>query len=189
MGALRIIAGSVRGRRIAGPRGEGLRPTSDRVRQVVFDVLGQTLPGGEVLDLYAGTGALGLEALSRGAAHARLVDRATTSLALCRQNAEALGFADLVDVVRADLPAGLARMGGPTADWLFADPPYADAEAARDLLRVLAASCILSHGGVAVIEHTRRNPLDDRIEGAHALTRTDQRRFGETLVSFYRTGG
>ncbi|HUB07965.1 MAG TPA: 16S rRNA (guanine(966)-N(2))-methyltransferase RsmD [Myxococcales bacterium] len=185
MGSLRIIGGSARGRRLAGPKGEGLRPTSDRVRQVIFDVLGQRFDGGEVLDLYAGTGALGLEAISRGATRARLVDRSPEALALCQANAAALGFQDRVATSKRSLPGDLVGLVGPV-DLLFADPPYGEADACPEVLRWLAASGMLSPGGVAVLEHDRRISLSPRIEGVHPLVRSDERSFGDTRVSFYR---
>ncbi len=157
------------------------------MRQAIFDVLGQRFPGGEVLDLYAGTGALGLEALSRGAARARLVDRSAESLDLCRRNAQALGLAERVEVLRRDLPAGVEGLAPRAADWLFADPPYG--EDVAKLLRVVAASGILAPGGVAIVEHERRSLPGDRYDAPCPLEKIDERRFGDTLVSFYRTGG
>ncbi|MHB8419449.1 MAG: 16S rRNA (guanine(966)-N(2))-methyltransferase RsmD [Myxococcales bacterium] len=188
MGSLRIIGGSARGRRLLGPKGASIRPTSDRVRQVIFDVLGPRIGGAEVLDLYAGTGALALEALSRGARRARLVDRAAEALELCRRNASALGFEAGATVVRAILPAGLAGLAGPV-DFVFADPPYAEEGAGADVLRWLAASGILSPGGMAILEHSRHTPVPEVASGAHPLRRADERRFGETYVSFYSPAG
>jgi 16S rRNA (guanine(966)-N(2))-methyltransferase RsmD len=165
-----------------------LRPTADRVRQVLFDILGQTFAGGAVLDLYAGTGALALEALSRGSDRAWLVDRSPQALELCRQNAVALGFDDRVVTLKRELPAGLAglvsQLGGPV-DLLFADPPYDDASGCTEVLRWLAASGILARGGVAVFEHDRRISLDTTIAGPHPLLQTDRRRFGDTALSLY----
>ena len=183
--SLRIIGGTARGRRIQGPREPGLRPTADRVRQVIFDVLGQSFDGGEVLDLYAGTGALALEALSRGASQARLVDHSPEALELSQQNATTLGFRDRVFTSRRELPAGLAKLDLRPVDLLFADPPYDAATACNEVLHWLAASGILSPGGVAILEHSRRIALDTRIAGSHPLQQTDRRLFGDTEVSFY----
>src|SRR5688572_2885467 len=98
---MRIVAGTAKGRALAGPKATSrhIRPTADRVRETLFNILGQWLDGQCVLDLYAGTGALGLEALSRGAARAALVDSDREALALCRQNTEHLGFSDRVDIL------------------------------------------------------------------------------------------
>src|SRR5689334_4596427 len=96
---MRIVAGSARGRALKGPRSAAIRPTADRVRESIFNILGQWLDGQRVLDLYAGTGALGLEAVSRGAARAVLVDSGKEAVSLCRQNAKDLGFGGQVTVV------------------------------------------------------------------------------------------
>jgi 16S rRNA (guanine(966)-N(2))-methyltransferase RsmD len=183
--SLRIIGGTARGRRIQGPREPGLRPTADRVRQVIFDILGQRFDGGEVLDLYAGTGALALEALSRGATRARLVDRSPEALDLSQENATTLGFGDRVFTSKRELPAGLAKLDLRPVDLLFADPPYDAQTACNEVLHWLAASGILSPGGVAVLEHSRRVTLDAKIAGPHPLQQADQRLFGDTAVSFY----
>ena len=185
MAWLRIIGGTARGRRIQGPRQPGLRPTADRVRQVIFDILGQRFEGGEVLDLYAGTGALALEALSRGATRARLVDSSPEALELCLENATTLGFTDRAFTLRHRLPAGLGQLDLRPVDLLFADPPYDAPTACNEVLHWLAASGILSPGGVAILEHSRRISLDTQIAGPHPLQQSDQRLFGDTEVSFY----
>lgn len=185
MGSLRIIAGTAKGRRLQGPRHPGLRPTADRVRQTIFDVLGQRFDGGEVLDLYAGTGAMALEALSRGASRARLIDRSPEALDLCRQNATELGFSDRTLTLKLALPAGLGKLELRPVDLLFADPPYDATTACTEVLHWLAASGILSPGGVAILEHSRRISLDTQIAGPHPLQQSDQRLFGDTEVSFY----
>jgi 16S rRNA (guanine(966)-N(2))-methyltransferase RsmD len=174
----RIIAGVARGRRLAAPRGTATRPTSDKVRGAVFNVIGQFFEGGEVLDLYAGTGALALEALSRGCARATCVeaDRATAELA--RANAEACGFADRVEVVRGRVAEVLPRLAASRFALAFVDPPYEEGpEAALALLgRVLAP------GARVVAEHDARRPPAERF-GALALS--DRRRYGGTGISIY----
>lgn len=178
---MRIIGGSARGRVLRAPRGEGTRPTRDRVRQSVFDVLGQRTDGLAVLDLFAGSGALGLEALSRGAARAVFVERAPAALEVLRRNVATLGFEDRATIRRADAlaPGGLP---GPF-DLVFADPPYALGAGA--VLEALAAAPggLLAPGARVVLEHGRRETLPDR---AGRLVREDARRYGETVVSFFR---
>ncbi len=187
---MRIVGGSARGRRLFGPSGAAMRPTADRVRQALFDVLGQRLDGGRVLDLYAGTGALGIEALSRGASAARLVDRAPRALDLCRANAEAIGFSDRVLVERLDLPRELGRMAhvpgfGPPFELAFADPPYAAGGELPAVIEWLASGA-LAPGGLALVEHDRRLELPRVSVGSRRLRQVDVRRFGDTLVTFYR---
>ena len=106
---MRIIAGTARGRRLKGPKGPGLRPTSDQVREALFNILGPRVHGARVLDLCAGTGALSFEALSRGALHATLVDKGREALSLCRDNADLLGCRDRVDILPFSVDARLSQ--------------------------------------------------------------------------------
>src|SRR5438132_1215848 len=123
---MRIVAGSARGRPLKGPKSaEVIRPTADRVRETLFNVLGQWLEGQSVLDLYAGTGALALEALSRGAAKAVLVDRDREAQALIRANAESLGFEGRVELLAMPVERAFAALAGRRFELVFADPPYA----------------------------------------------------------------
>jgi 16S rRNA (guanine966-N2)-methyltransferase len=181
---VRIGAGSARGRTLAGPKdARRIRPTADRVRQTVFNVLGQFFEGESVLDLYAGTGAFGLEALSRGAGFATLVDQDREALELCRANAASLGFEPRVRIIGSPVGEALAQLGreGVRFQLVFADPPYA-AEVAGPLLDQLSAARILDERGTFLVEHDKRedSPLQQG-----GLTRFDQRRFGDTVVSFY----
>jgi 16S rRNA (guanine(966)-N(2))-methyltransferase RsmD len=162
-----------------------IRPTADRVRQTLFDVLGQWCDGLTVLDLFAGTGALALEALSRGAARAVLVDSGKEALALCRANVAALGFEPQVEVLAMTASSALRLLGRRQApfDLIFADPPYA-LQAGTSVLEGVVAGGLLSPGGRVVIEHAG----DEAIVPALALL--DQRRFGDTVTSIYgRTEG
>ncbi len=178
---MRIVGGTLGGRVIRAPAGAATRPTSEKVRQAIFNIL-PDLEGGHVLDLFAGSGALGLEALSRGAAHVTFVDAAKPALAAVRANLDALGVADRATVIAGDAVAAAARQV-PGEPWrvVFVDPPY------RSDLAVRATGAIplahLAPGAVIVIEHDRRNPPPDALG---SLLRTDQRRYGDTLVSFYR---
>ena len=173
----RIVAGSARGRRLEVPAGQGTRPTSEKVRGAVFNVLGQFFDGGAVLDLYAGTGALALEALSRGCQRAVCVEADRHAAEVLRRNAEKLGFAARVEVrigrvdeVAARLPAGFALA--------FVDPPYRDGPEAGLAL----AGPLLLPGGRAVAEHDAGWPPPVRI-GPLALA--DSRRYGGTGISIY----
>jgi 16S rRNA (guanine966-N2)-methyltransferase len=181
---MRIVAGSARGRTLKGPKGPGLRPTADRVRESVFNILGQFFDGLLVLDLYAGTGALALEALSRGAARAVLVDNGREALQLCRENAQELGMAERAEIVNAAVDArALARLAakGPF-HLVFAAPPYA-AQPPEKIVELVGEGKLLAQGGWLVIEHDKRVEAPGLRAG---LFREDQRRFGDTLVSFYR---
>jgi 16S rRNA (guanine(966)-N(2))-methyltransferase RsmD len=154
------------------------------VRESLFNVLGQWMDGLRVLDLYAGTGALALEALSRGAERAVMVDHDREASRLCRENAEALGFGERAEVLAVPVvrAAPLLAQRSQPFDLVFADPPYA-ARAVGDTLELVERHRLLAPGGTLVIEHDRREPAPERSAG---LIRVDQRRFGDTRVSLYR---
>jgi 16S rRNA (guanine(966)-N(2))-methyltransferase RsmD len=182
---MRIVGGTARGRALAAPRSDDvIRPTADRVRETLFNVLGQRCDGLTVLDLFAGTGALGLEAVSRGAARAVLVDRGREALQLCRANTGALGFDDRVELVAAGYEEALARLGraGRRFDLVFSDPPY-KLEAATRVLELLGQHQLVTDGGVAVLESSRAEAVPERV-GAFALI--DERAFGGTVVRIFR---
>ncbi len=174
----RIIAGTARGRRLAAPRGQGTRPTSDKVRGAVMNVLGQFFDGGAVLDLYAGTGALALEALARGCVRAGCVEADRAAAELVRRNAEACGFGDRVEVRRGRVLDELPRLPREAFALAFVDPPYE--EGPEGALALLGAA--LAPGGRAVAEHDARRPPAERY-GALALV--DRRTYGTTGISIY----
>jgi len=177
---MRIVAGRFGGRRLTAPRGQATRPTSDRVREALFSKLGP-LDDATVLDLFAGSGALALEALSRGAARATLVDTAPAAIAAIRANVEALGLEPAaVEVRRQDARAFLrsARATRQEYDLVLLDPPYRlAAELGRELSPLLAD--VLAPGGRLVSESDRRDPLD------LDLPLTDERRYGDTLIRIH----
>lgn len=176
---MRIVAGSARGRRLAAPRGLGTRPTGDKVRAAVMNLLGQFFHGGRVLDLYAGSGAMALEALSRGCQRATCVEGDRAAAEALARNAAACGFADRVEIRREPVEEALRRLPSGTFDLAFLDPPYAEGPD-----RALAAlGPLLAPGATAVAEHDRRRPPADR-HGRLALA--DRRAYGGTGISIYR---
>jgi 16S rRNA (guanine966-N2)-methyltransferase len=174
----RIIAGVARGRRLEAPRGTATRPTSDKVRGAVMNVLGQWFDGGDVLDLYAGTGALALEALSRGAARAVCVEADREAAEVVRRNAEACGFEGRVEVIRGRVPEALGRLAPGRFALAFVDPPYAEGPGPA----LAALPALLAPGGRAVAEHDAKAPPDERYG---ALVLADRRRYGGTGISIY----
>lgn len=186
---MRIIGGAVGGRRIRAPHGSGTRPTSDKVRGALFNILGPPDENARVLDLFAGAGALGLEALSRGAAHATFVDKDGGAVRCVEENAGALGFGERVRVQRGEAQTVLGRLerAGERFTWVFIDPPYATDEAVR-ALTVLGKppAPLLADDAVVVVEHDRRRAPDDAYG---ALARADRRRYGDTEISFFRRQG
>jgi 16S rRNA (guanine966-N2)-methyltransferase len=178
-GRVRVIAGSLGGRRLAVPRGQATRPTADRVREALFSILAGRVQGARVLDLFAGSGALGIEAVSRGAAEATFVDSSPAAIRALKANLEALGLQ--AEVQRRDAGAFLraARETGRQYDLVFLDPPYRHAGAlGRDLAETVAA--VLAPGGIAVSESDRRQPLD-----LSPLPLNDERRYGDTLIRIH----
>lgn len=169
---MRIIAGRWRGHAIKAPRGRNVRPTTDRVREAWMGSLMPRLPGAVVLDLFAGSGALGLEALSRGAEHVVFVERAKGALDALEANVAALGAREEVRIVRADALKALDRLESEHFDLAVADPPYGEGWEVRLLERFLARPFAREFW----VEHRSRDPVpeDPRIE---------QRRYGDTTLT------
>lgn len=176
---MRIIAGAHRGRRLATPDWPGLRPTSDRLRETLFNVLAPEVKGSRVLDVYAGTGAVGLEAHSRGAAAVTFIERDRRAVALLRRNAAQCDADACAIVAREAVEALRMALPGPF-DIVFLDPPYADPS--RDAALPLAASHVAA-GGVLVLEHATREAAPTT---AGPLVRTRTLRQGDSSLTFYR---
>lgn len=185
---MRIIAGQAKGRKLKAPRGLITRPTSERVREAVFDILEARFGVAErVLDLYAGTGAFALEALSRGARHATLIEEDHTAVELIRENAARLDLT-AAEVVCAPVVRWLKRGGSGVGRFgcIFLDPPYRSHETGEldKALGLLGAAELLADGGVLLAEHDWRHPPD---EGYGRLKLVQRRRYGQTAVSIYQS--
>jgi 16S rRNA (guanine966-N2)-methyltransferase len=180
---MRIISGEARGRHLRAPRGAATRPTADRVREALFNILGDAT-GLAVLDLFAGTGALGLEALSRGAARAVLVDDADGAVRVIQANVATLGYGDRARVLRFDVRRALRLLEkqGARFDLVFVDPPY-QGTAAAATLAALGGGSLLAPGALVVVEHDTRN---QPAEQHGPLRLTGRRKYGQTEVSFYQ---
>ena len=182
---MRIIGGHLGGRRLKAPPGAVTRPTADRVREAVFNILGPPPPNTCVLDAFAGAGAMGLEALSRGATEAWLIDSAPAALRCLRSNVAALDMAGACRISQGDALRLLRRWsdaGAARFRWLFVDPPYRTDLAARTL-ELLGRGTLVEPDARVVVEHDRRNQ-PDREYGS--LIRMDHRRYGDTELSLYR---
>jgi 16S rRNA (guanine966-N2)-methyltransferase len=177
---VRVVAGELKGQRLVAPRGWKVRPTSERVREAVFSALGDRVEGATVLDLYCGTGALAIEALSRGADHAVLVDRDTRP---ALGNVERLGLGERAELIRADAGAWLAEAAGRADrrrfDLVFVDAPYKLADLVAEQLDTHLPG-VLAVDGRAVVESGARRPL-----AIASLERLRQRRYGAADVSIY----
>lgn len=178
---LRLIAGTHKGRRLASPSWEGVRPTSDRLRETIFDVLGPAVEGTRVLDVCAGTGALALEALSRGAVEATCVDSDARAVALIAANAAACALDNRCIIVRGRVPEVL-RSGDVRGPFqlVLLDPPY-DAPWIDDA--VAAVASLTAPGGRVVLEHAWRRPAAD----VAGLVRETTRRAGDSALTTYRS--
>ncbi|MCK6530422.1 16S rRNA (guanine(966)-N(2))-methyltransferase RsmD [Myxococcota bacterium] len=180
---LRIHGHAFGKRKLVGPAGPDRRPTRSRVRKSIFDILGQRLDGLRVLDLFAGLGAFGIEAVGRGGMEAVFVEKDRTAARALTDNARALLPPGSWRVVQDDVAAALRDLGrrGARFDLVFADPPY-DAGLAPRVPGWLAGGEVLSPGARLVVEHSAREDLP---EGEGALVRVDERRYGGTRVTFY----
>jgi 16S rRNA (guanine(966)-N(2))-methyltransferase RsmD len=181
---VRVISGQAKGRPLKAVPGNTTRPTSDKVKEALFSIIGPYFDGEKVLDLFAGTGGLGIEALSRGAASAVFVDVNPRSVEVVRRNLEAAKLADRAEVFRIDgrKAIKLLERKGMAFDLVFLDPPYAvvDCDA---VLRELAERGLVAHDAVAVIEHASDVSYSDEFTGYH---RTRHPVYGETALSVYR---
>ena len=181
----RIIGGAGKGRRLKAPKGLATRPTGARVRQTLFDILAPWLPGCRFLDAFAGAGAVGLEALSRGAALVVLVDAAAGAVAAMRANASLLAKeGGQVRIVRQDARVALAAFAEAQEhfDVVYLDPPY-ESDVYEASLEQAGRRGLLAEHGIVVAEHFHKRPLPERIGG---LTRSREVRVGDHRLSFYR---
>ena len=176
---MRVIAGTLRGRRLKAPGWEGLRPTSDRLRETLFNILAPRIGGARVLDGYAGTGAVGIEALSRGAAHVTFVEQDRRAVALIEENLRALGLSNRYAIIRAGF-AGAARQLSQGFQVIFLDPPYGAAEL-EDALA--AAAPLVGAGTLLVVEHASRDAAPERTP---TLVRTRALKQGDSALAFYQ---
>ncbi len=181
---MRVIAGKYKGRRLRAPRGREIRPTSDRLRESIFNIIGAEIAGHNILDIFAGTGAMGIEALSRGAEHAVFIDKHYQALEAVRANVNPLGASRHWDIIRWDAGLNLRCLAALDLSFGFAfmDPPYNRGFADR-ALKHLAASNAMVPGGLVVLEHHHLERFSPQGNG---MSLQDQRRYGKTLVTFLR---
>ena len=178
---MRIIAGTARGRKIEAPEGKNTRPTLDRVRENLFNILQMNIRGSRVLDLFAGSGALSIEALSRGAESATLVDSDRNANRIQKKNLESLGFAGQAEVMLRDWKQAAAELirDGRQYDLVFLDPPYR----MTDLREVFATlEKLIADDGLVVLEHEAKA----EVTAGESFEETDRRQWGYCGVTFYR---
>ncbi len=182
---MRVIGGAVKGRRLASFKGRSIRPTSDKVREAVFNILPREFAFKRVLDLFAGTGAMGIEALSRGAREATFVDNDRNAIEVIKGNLDACGFESRV--LKADALNSIRFFSkrGERFDLIFIDPPY-DTALVEESLKSIDKEGVLEAGGFLVAETSRRTPIS--LTPAN-LERIDDRKYGDTLVYFFVARG
>ena len=176
---MRIIAGAFKNRRLKVPDWPGLRPTSDKLRETLFNILAPRMAGARVLDGYAGTGAVGIEALSRGAAHVTFVERDARAAALIADNLRHCGVENRYAIIRAGFAGTERPPGGGSFDLIFLDPPYGAAELAAALA---AAEPLVDAGTLLIVEHAKRDAPPER---AGVLARTRTLTSGDSALAFY----
>jgi len=191
---MRVIAGTYRSRRLGTLRGLAMRPSSDRVRETLFNILGEDVRDSVFVDLFAGSGAVGIEALSRGARRAIFVEHYPAAVKLLRANLESLGiavtgpqaktFAGSAEIIASDAVEGLEQLAarGLKADIIFADPPYADSGIYTAVLDGLGDSALIASGGRVILEHSRRQKLPAVAGLLERIRLVEQ---GDTALSFY----
>lgn len=186
---MRVIAGKFRSRQLKSLKGTALRPTSDRLRETLFNVIAGRVEGARFIDVFAGTGAVGIEALSRGALEVVFIENHAAAAALIRENLESLGLRAGSRVLALDALRGLEEIAGEAAansgtyDVVFLDPPYAAAEDYRRVLSFLGVSALLTEGSLVVAEHRRNFNLPEQ---SGSLAKVRVLRQGDAALSFYR---
>ncbi len=182
---MRIIAGAYRGLRLKTLKGEALRPTSDQLRETLFNVLGESIQGATFLDAYAGSGAVGIEALSRGAQEVVFVEHHRPAANLIRENLQVLGIDSGFRIIQSQVQTGLDQMAGQGEkfDFVFLDPPYAEIREYHRSLRELGRLKILRPASLVIVEHSRHCRLEERYG---ALSRARLLRRGGSQLAFYR---
>ncbi len=182
---MRVIAGKYRSRILRSLRGHMLRPTSDRLRETLFNILGPTVGGATFVDFYAGTGAVGIEALSRGAHHVILVEQHAPAVALIRSNLASLGIGAEAEILGMDVGRAIERLGSRHvhAQFIFLDPPYAADIEYESALEALGESPLVAPDGRVIVEHLKKRELPERA-GDLELARVVEQ--GDAALSFYR---
>ena len=179
---MRIISGTSKGRRLATLKSQAIRPTSDRVKESIFNILGGEVEGKVVLDLFAGTGNLGIEALSRGAKRVLFVEKGRQALKLIQKNLSQFGMRERSEILPKDVSRaiGILEQRGESFDLILMDPPYEKGLIQKTFLKLYLHK-IYHEGSILVIEHDRREPIPERVEGWILIR---QRGIGDTVISF-----
>jgi len=179
---MRIISGAQKGRRLVSPKTQSIRPTSDRIKESIFNILGKEVEGRVVLDLFAGTGSLGIEALSRGAKKVVFVEKGRNAIRLIEKNLIRCGFDSCSEIVAKDVhrAIGSLKRREESFNLIIIDPPYRKG-LVQKTLKKLKIEGIYTNESILIIQHDQREPLDHNIDGFELI---HQRKIGDTLISF-----
>lgn len=181
---MRIIAGIAKSRIIQSPKGLKIRPTSDRMKESIFNIIADKIINADILDLFAGTGNIGLEAISRGAASAVFIDNNKNAIQIIRDNIRLLGFQDKTEILKTDSISGLRKLGKSNRyfDIIFIDPPYLKKYEIPVLLEIAGLNLLKSEGSI-ILQHHRKSDLTKIIYPYHCIR---QKRYGDTMISFFK---
>ena len=181
---MRVIGGAFRGRRLRAPHGQLVRPTSDRMRETLFNILAPLVAGSRFLDICAGSGAVGIEALSRGASAVTFIDRSRRACLAIEENLNAIGASREATVINRDAAAALKRLAEQSAqfDIAFFDPPYSS-EIHSQVIGLLSSSNLLADDAIVVVEHHKKTPPEREYDGLKMYREVKQ---GESALAFYR---
>jgi len=184
---MRVISGLYKGRKLRGPRGLDLRPTGDRVKETLFNILGPGLQGAVFLDAFSGTGSIGIEALSRGAREVVFIENSREGASLVRQNLELCGITAGFRLLSQDVFPALRFLGreGFSADVAYLDPPY-DWQPYKDVIETLVAASIVGPSACMILEHHRKSKVPEAGTGYRLARRVRQ---GDSCLSFYAVSG
>lgn len=177
---MRIITGEYKGRRLESPKDRSIRPTTDKVKEAIFSIIAFDIPDAVCVDLFAGTGNLGLEALSRGAARCYFGDKSRESIAIVRKNINMCGAQDKSIIMAGEYQKVLASLRE-KADIFFLDPPYKDG-LTEDCISLIAENDLLAEDGIIIAEHSKDEKLPDEIAG---FTKIKERKYGAIIISIY----
>jgi 16S rRNA (guanine(966)-N(2))-methyltransferase RsmD len=185
---MRVIAGTYRSRILLSLKGSALRPTSDRLRETLFNILGDAVAGSRFIDAFAGTGAIGIEAISRGAAKVVFIESHAPAATLIRRNLESLQIRSGAQVLPIDALKGLQKLSSRRTphegfDFVFLDPPYASSDDYDRCLQFLGSSNLLAPTGIVIAEHRRSSPPPEQIGTLHRYRLLKQ---GDAALSFFR---
>lgn len=186
---MRVIGGNLRGRKLTAFKAARVRPTTDRVREAIFNIIAPFLPRERALDLYAGTGAMGIEALSRGVKEAHFVENNSSAVKVIEKNIDGLGLIERTKIIRQDVDAFLDALGKLKAqyDLIFIDPPYSAGLTAATLEKAAKSNALIK-GAIVVVEAGKREPIskEELARGFEGLEQIDFRKYGDSLIYIFK---